>query len=639
MLLNQKIRFRLPLLCSVLSVWGLQVQAETSADLQSLLLVELDPYVVVSTRTPLSLDRVSPSVAYIDSAEIEFWQDSSLIDTLSRETGLALISLGAKGAQTSLFVRGTNSDHTAIFLDGRQLNRGFGNQFNLDYLTSSQLESVQMQKGASSVNYGSSGIGGVVDLRSGSTLQTKGRLIRFEQAFGSNDFRNTVVSAEAGTKDVGIRLSAGRLATDNARANDRFERETLQARFDYKLSETLFVEWIGRYAYAEKELPGSIVSPNPDHLQKSSDWLISPGIKYATDVLSLHLFYSRSENNLDNNNNGAQNDIIVETDEMHLQADYSAAESLLISSGLTYRNEKAFNSNVAFFGPPVAYMDSFEQLGAYLQTIWNANEAIELRAGLRYDDYSNYENKTTGSVEGIYSVPGSELSFFTKLASSFAPPSAVDIAFDADPGTTLNPEESLSYEFGWRQQLSSGDLEYSVIFFHNEIDELIGFDPNTFDAFNVQKATTEGVEFSVKYAYSTQLDVYFGYTYLRAVADQLDDPRTPGFPNPADPASDVPLARRAKHQVSFGAQYRPVDSLSFGVNAVGYFDREDINPVSFVQEAAEDYFVVNTVIDWDLSEHLSVYARVENAFDQDYASAAGFPALGRTSYVGASFSF
>jgi vitamin B12 transporter len=597
----------------------------------SMPLIELEPYVVVATRTPLLLERVSPSVEYIDSDVITFWQDNSLVDTLNRQTGVSLIANGAEGSQASLFIRGSESNHTSLFLDGRQLNRGFGNQFAIESLAVANLESVQLQKGASSVNYGSSGIGGVVDLRSTSGLGIAANEYKLSQTFGSNQYRDTQVSTLIGDEVYGFSLSAGVLASENERPNDAYQRDSAQARFDYKLTDQLVFELLGHYIAADKEIPGSSVAPTLNRDQFTINWLISPGLKYESDSLTVHLFYSRSESNLDNYNAGAQNDIIVQSDELHLQADYTLSERVLFSSGLTYRSEEAFNTAIPYF-------ERFNQTGVYGQVIWQTFESLELRGGLRYDRYSDYDNATTGSFEGLYAFDEAQLTVFTKIATSYAPPSAVDFAFDFDASTPLNAEESHSYEIGIRQNLLEGSMQYSVVFFRNEIDELLSFDPNTFDTFNIQEATTQGLEFSLAYQIAEYLELSFGYTYLHAVADQLNDPRTV-FPSPVDPAKDVPLARRARHQLNFGATYRPNEKLSLGLNASGYFRRQDIDPISFAQGTAEDYFVVGVLVGWEVTDDWSVFTRVENLLDQDYAPAAGFPALGRTAYVGAKLSF
>jgi len=107
----------------------------------------------------------------------------------------------------------------------------------------------------------------------------------------------------------------------------------------------------------------------------------------------------------------------------------------------------------------------------------------------------------------------------------------------------------------------------------------------------------------------------------------------------ADPADNVPLARRPEHLLQLGAYYDFTDSFSAGVQAMGQFEREDIDPVSFLQVPAEDFFMVRLVANWAIDESWTVYGRVENLLDEDYASSAGYPALGRAGYLGLKYSF
>jgi outer membrane receptor protein involved in Fe transport len=91
--------------------------------------------------------------------------------------------------------------------------------------------------------------------------------------------------------------------------------------------------------------------------------------------------------------------------------------------------------------------------------------------------------------------------------------------------------------------------------------------------------------------------------------------------------------------VQLSASYSFTEALSAGIHGVGYFDREDIDPVTFDPIDHEDFFVVRLVADWKIDAHWTVFARVENLLDESYAPAAGFPALGRTGYIGARFAF
>ena len=167
---------------------------------------QLTTYVVVSTKTPVSLDRISPSVDYVSEEEFEFWQDRDLVDTLNRQTGMAVVTSGGLGGQTSLFTRGTESNHTAFFIDGRRANVGFGNQYALEYLNLGNLSSVQIQRGASSVHYGSSGIGGVIDMRTKSGLNQSEGTGSISAELGSNNYRRGAFSTAYGNDTFGLSL-------------------------------------------------------------------------------------------------------------------------------------------------------------------------------------------------------------------------------------------------------------------------------------------------------------------------------------------------------------------------------------------------------------------------------------------------
>jgi vitamin B12 transporter len=578
---------------------------------------DLPEYVVVATRTPLSLERVSPSVSYISEEEIELWQDDSLYESLSRESGVTYTASGAEGALGSLFVRGTNSDHTALFLDGRRLNPGQSNQYGIDSISTNNLSSIQLQKGASSVNYGSSGIGGVVDLQTRSALDEGEDSVTLTGEIGSNNYRQGSISGVFSGNDTwGISLAGAELNTDNERDHDEYTRKSGSARFDYKLSDVFSAELLAYGVKTTKEEPGSVSYSTPDNENETESWLLSPGIRYQTDLLSAHLFYSRSEFDYDGESSYGSYNRWVKSNEVNLQVDYSVNDDLLISSGLVYREDEAFNSYNTVLKP------DFEQTGVYLQALWRVSDALELRGGLRYDDFSDYDNKTTGSLEVIYTF-NPDTAIFAKAATSYAPPTMADIIFDSDDSTAINPEESVSYELGIRHILADKKLKLTATLFRNEIDELIEWVADypyawTGDTYNVSEALTQGIELSSEYAYSEKLSAYLTYTYLHAY----------------DEDSNERLVKRPRHTAQFGFNYQVSAAFSYGINATGYFDR-----VGYSGAYLGDFVVVNAVVSWDISDDITVFARTENLFDKEYELAAGYPSLGRAGYIGIRLGF
>jgi vitamin B12 transporter len=608
--------------------------------------VSLEPYVIVATRTPLGMERVSPSVDYISSEDMNIYQAQSLTDVLDKVPGIVLIESGGIGAQASLFTRGTESNHTAVFMDGRRLSAGFGNQYDLEFLSVNNLSSVQMQRGASSVNYGSSGIGGVIDLRTKTALDAPESGGSIEAEFGSNKYRRGVFSATIVNGDFGLSTEASKLTTDNERPSDAYRLESVSARADYRLSDAWSLELLGKYTDADKELPGTEITPKVDDRQNTQNWLISPGLRYATDELSMHLFYSRSNTQTTLNQIRASFDdfwnyrgdhpisnvIKVESDELSLQLDYSFNDDLLLTTGMVYRSDDASNSNLEFdpLNPVIPYSKEFNQVGGFVQALWMISD-FELRGGLRYDDYSEFDSEQTWSTEAVYYINNIDAAVFAKYATSYAPPGAADIAFDLPKyNTPLDAERSVSYELGFKQTLFDGDLQWSLIAFRNEIEDLLGFDaiqvaPFTFeyDSINVKSARTDGIEFAAEYRLTAESYLSVGYTYLTAV----------------DEDTEMRLLRRPRHILQLGADYDFTRSFSAGAQLIGYFDREDFDPVTFLQTDAKDFVVARLVANWKINQSWSVLARVENLLDKRYSPAAGYPALGRAGYIGARYEF
>lgn len=584
--------------------------------------VELVPYTAVSTRTPLPLDKVSPSISYISEAEIVQNQDRSIVDVLERQPGVVINTTGTKGALSSLFIRGTNSDHTGFFLDGRRLNPGFANLYDLEFLSIDNLSSVELQRGSSSVNYGSSGIGGVVSLQTRSSLGEETKTGSVEAEYGSYDTYRGAFSTSFADENRALSLGSSVLTTENKRSNDDFETFNLNGRFENKITDYLVAELVSFITKSNKELPNTITNPSNTDFSEIDSWLISPGLRYQKGDWSGHAFYSKSKQVLNRElvfgESLFKSKSIVESDELYLQVDYSGIENVLASAGTLYRNDEAKDAGLFF-------LERFEQIGLWTQVQLQLTDSLEVRLGGRYDEYSDFDASLNGSIEVLYLFPDLGTTLFAKLATSYAPPSAQDIAFDSDPiASPLNPEESISYEVGLRQQLFDRKLELSTIVFRNEIENLIDF--VGLDALNVNRAKTEGIEFSAQYKPAEILDLGISYTYLTAL----------------DNETDKRLLRRPRHVFQASAWLKPIEKLDLGLRATGYFDREDaifLPDFTRIQVDQEDYFIVDALVDYSLVKHLTVFARVENLLDEDYESVLGYPALGRAGYVGVRFTF
>src|SRR4051812_21595200 len=126
-----------------------------------------DENVVVSaTRLPTPVSDVASSVTVITAADIEKRQDRSLPDVLREVPGLSIVQSGGAGGQTSIFMRGSNSNHTKILLDGIDIGDPSTptGAVDISKILSGDIARVEVLRGPQGALYGSDAIGGVINI-------------------------------------------------------------------------------------------------------------------------------------------------------------------------------------------------------------------------------------------------------------------------------------------------------------------------------------------------------------------------------------------------------------------------------------------------------------------------------------------
>src|SRR5690606_14009104 len=123
-----------------------------------------DTVLVTATRTPLAIEDVLAPVIVIDGAEIRRTATFDLAETLRLYAGIELGRSGGPGQNTSMFVRGTNSNHVQVMVDGVRMNPGTLGGAAIQHLNPEDIERIEVVKGPRSSLYGTEAIGGVVNV-------------------------------------------------------------------------------------------------------------------------------------------------------------------------------------------------------------------------------------------------------------------------------------------------------------------------------------------------------------------------------------------------------------------------------------------------------------------------------------------
>jgi len=567
----------------------------------------IESVVVTATRTEIPADRVLSSVELISGAELLRYPAADLGDALRLRAGVEVARLGGPGQQTSLFLRGTESNHVLVLVDGLRINPGTIGSAAIQNIAPELIERVEIVKGPRSTLYGSDALGGVINVITRRGAATGGSV---QLGFGRFDTRTASLSAgtggERGDASLGVSwLDSAGFPTRSGDSTDRgFENQSFTgaARTDLGKVELGLRAW---HASGTSEYSDFFVTPVDQDFENSA-FALSAGFAPSAAWKS-RFTLGHAVDRLEQN----QSPDFLDTSRHTLdwQNDFALSERQTLTTGLIWQEE---NADAESFGLP--YDATTTQRQFYLQDQAAFGPHRLLLAGA-WTDHETFGGHATWNAE--YGFAFGERALLTLAAgTAFRAPDATDLyGFGGNPA--LDPEESESVELSYRQRLGERQ-SVSLTLFRNEIEELIQFVVTDFETFegenrNVERARIEGVEAAWRYD---------GEAWAARFGVTLQDPR--------DTATDARLLRRARENLTF-ALSRRLRGHELALDLLYAGDRQDFGfpePVTM-----SDYLLANLSVRLALGSRWTLLARMENLLDEDYELASGFNTMGRSLFV------
>ena len=573
----------------------------------------LEPMVVVETRRPQPLSEASPWVTRISGDDLEQRQVYNLADALRSVPGMAVVRTGQIGSQTSLFSRGAQSDHVTFLYEGRKLNGGFSGTYNLGQLSLTGVSSVEVLRGSSSVQYGAEGIGGAVMLRG----QTGEEQLNWVMEGGSNHSLFNRMHYGFDQSGWAGSVSTSLETTDNEQPHSQFDNQSGMFHLSRQVSQNLKIDLFGMGTMSDVNYPGNNKSaffPIEDQYQEIEGFLVSPGINFYLGDWEIKTFYSFSEDNLIGKDSFSDTTYQADTNSLDFQINGALSESVQVTLGGLYEKNSFFkkenSSNL------VDIDKKADSEGAFALSTFSPSEDFSVTLGIRQDNFSDYGTASTWSalleknlVENIILV--------SRYSTSFSPPQANDL-YGMWGNPNLKPEEADAWEVGVTASPNE-KINLRVSYFDTRYTNLIEWSGSS--TANVGIARTKGVESSVE-AVQGNYSSRFSFSYLDAVNSNTDQR----------------LLRRPRILGNFVVQYvNDMSSLGLGLKFV--HDVLDIDGGNFSTIEGDDYAIVRLFGDYQISEGIKLFGRIENLMDEDYEEVDGYPALGRAVYAGLRFSF
>ncbi len=571
----------------------------------------IEPVVVTATRTESPLDQVLASVDIISGAELQRQPAADLGDLLRMRAGVEVVRLGGPGQQTSLFLRGTESNHVLVLVDGVRINPGTIGSAAIQNIAPELVERVEIVKGPRSTIYGSDAIGGVINVITRRGVASGARV---QAGAGSYDSKSASLNAGVGGTrgDASLGLSWINSAGFPTRSGDSTDRGyenlslTAAARTELSGVELGLRAW---HAAGTSEYSDYFVTPVDQDFQNSS-FALTAGLA-PTESWRSRITLAQLLDELEQNQSTVfQPDDFLRTRRWQLdwQNDIAASEQHALTAGVIWQDEEV---DAESFGLPYAADIATSQF--YLQDQMSFGRArLLLAAG--FTDHQTFGGHATWNAEIGFALGDATL-LTVAAGSAFRAPDATDL-YGFGGNAALDPEQSQSYEASLRHDTAGGH-RFSVSLFRNEIDDLIEYVVTDFETFegenrNVERARIEGLEASWRYEAERWA--------ARATAT-LQDPR--------DLVTDQRLLRRAEENFTLGVSRR-IGAHEIAVDLLYAGEREDFG---FPQVTMPAYWLANLSASVVVNERWTLLTRMENLFDEDYELARGFNTLGRSLFV------
>jgi vitamin B12 transporter len=588
-----------------------------------------EPIIITATRTAQTADETLASVTVITRKDIERRQARSVQDLLRGTQGISIANNGGPGKNTSIFMRGTESDHVLVLIDGIRAGSATSGGAAFENIPIEQIEHIEIVRGPRSSLYGSEAIGGVIHIftRKG---DKKGFTPSFSIGGGSYGTFNSSAGLSGRNKHgwfnmnisgkdtngfnscTGRPFPGGAGCFTNEPDKDGYHNVAGSFRAGYLFENGLDIETNFLQSSGKTKFDGTFVNKT-ELVQR----VFGGKVRYSPfSFWKVTLTGGRSRENTRNFlGQMFQTKFNTRRDTVTLQNDFTLGKSHLLTVGGDYKNDNV-NSNQSF---AVTSRNNWGAFAQYQTTVFKQN----LLVSVRHDENEQFGGRVTGGAGWGYTVT-EWLRFTANFGTAYKAPTFNELYFPRFSNANLRPEKSLSYEFGTSGKINQTSWAFNI--YETRIDDLIAFDASIFAPNNINKVRIRGFEGVI----TTQIKEWQINTNLTLLDPQNKSSGTN--------RGNI-LPRRARQSFRFDVN-RQFDKfklcgLSFNKFMIGtqllvvgqrYDDLANTRKL-------DSYVKLDIRSEYMLNENWRVQGRIENISDERYETASFFNQPGRNFFI------
>ncbi len=601
----------------------------------------VDPVVVTATGVPTPTQQLGASISVVNGEDFQTYHYPTVDEALRNVPGVEIRRSGSYGKTSSISIRGANANQVQVMVDGVRVKSSTLGQADLSDLSPDLIDRIEIIRGAQSTLYGADAIGGVVNIitRKGSGGPFQATV---QQEVGNYDTYASAATIRGAYKIFNYALSGSHFESNGQFQNDGTNANSFNARVGLdSLPWDSSLSFIFRWNKNDIGVPVKGVFPGPQPINP----IINPNAKQQSETTiyslegktrPLEWWESRARISSYENNQGFQDPVDPGVDfdfPIFSQVNVNRREAEWVNSffigkwstssvGLEYRKEEGDNVHV--------FRASSETQSAFFEQQLRFFDRLFVTGGFRVEDNSVWGTQTTERGSVAIAIPETGSRIRGSAGTGFRAPTFNDLFFPQFGNPNLQPETSLTYDFGIDQKFWNNRIRLGATFFHTSFDNLITccvpLPTAPFGGpFNVGRARSAGVEFTSEVDVLPNLVSSASYTYTST--KNLLTGRW--------------LPREPQHRGNVGLTWEPLPQLSLFTQL--HVESGVFEP--FGEVYTNGYTRVDVGGTWRILERfgwlqkLEFTTRIQNALNASYSEVRGFPALGINALVGLRASF
>jgi vitamin B12 transporter len=608
-----------------------------------------DEIVVVATRSPQSLDKIGNSVTVLDQQAIQDSQSTNVSELLATTPGITFSRSGGPGSSTSVFIRGADSDHTVVLVDGVVLNDPSLVNGNIDFgnLLVGDISRIEILRGAQSTLYGSQAIGGVINIITTEPHPGLGGDVQAE--FGNLETGLAKGGIGGAFDNWSFRLAGTYYSTDSVPSfdsryggtiTDPYHNTVVSGRATYNFSADVQLDlrayWTEGLVYYDGFPPPNYVLANDTQDETTRQLVSYSGLNFdlfGGQLKNRVAYQYTTTQRADFDDSGSP---VTQTDSYkgnNSRVEYQGTWAIAQGSQAVFGLQQEYSWIDTTPNAP-AHADT-GQTGEYLQLQDEVVKGLTLTAGERHDHYDTFGQHYTGQLAAAWALPTSTV-IRASWSQGYKAPSLYQL-YSPYGNTGLNPEQSTGWDAGVEQRLWEDRVTLSATYFLTNFKNLIEFEncPGSplCDTIgqaggyyaNLDVAKASGVELQASARLTSALAVAANYSHIKTVDE------TPGSPTYGQQAY-----HRPEDAANASVSYTWTNRLNTTVAArfSGYSLDQNFNVYPTETVRLGGYTLLDLRVSYPVSDQLEVYGRIDNATNKYYETVFQYGTWGRTAFVG-----